>query len=217
MAERRVAMFGGTFDPIHIGHLRSAVELREVLGIDHLHMIVNRLPPHRETPGISAADRLAMVKAGVGDTPGLIVDAREVEREGPSWSLLTLKSLREEYGADARLVMAIGMDSYQHLDQWHQVEALFEVAHVVVIDRPGSDFTPSQPLLELVEPHRVDSLEALFSAPNGYFMQVALPSPVDVSATDLRRRVAEGRSIRYLVPDRVEQLITQQHFYRAGG
>ncbi|WP_025732909.1 nicotinate-nucleotide adenylyltransferase [Carnimonas nigrificans] len=215
MAEHRVAMFGGTFDPIHIGHLRSAVELREVLGIENVHMIVNRLPPHRETPGISADDRLAMVRAGVGDTPGLIADAREVERDGPSWSLLTLQSLREEYGVNARLVMAIGMDSYRHFDQWYQVEALFDVAHVVVIDRPGSDFSPSQALLNLVEPRQVDSVEALFSAPCGHFMRLTLPSPMDVSATDLRGRIVKGQSIRYLVPEQVEELISQQRFYRA--
>lgn len=213
MAEQRVAMFGGTFDPVHIGHLRSAVELREALGLERVHMVVNRLPPHRATPGVSAEDRLALVKAGVGDTEGLYVDAREIEREGPSWSALTLASLRQEYGAEARLFMAIGMDAYRHLAEWHNPAELFELAHIVVIERPGSDFTESDELQALIEPHRVSSIDELMAHPYGGFYHLPLPSPISVSATELRQRLEQGLSIRYLVPPDVEALIAQRYLY----
>lgn len=210
-------MLGGTFDPVHIGHLRSAVELCEALALDRVHLVVNRQPPHRATPGVSARDRLAMVAAGASDTPGLIVDDREIERDGPSYSLATLESLRAEYGEHARLVMAIGMDAFRHLAEWYRPEALFEQAHVVVIERPGSSFTPSAALTALIEPRRCDSIESLMAKPHGGFLHLPLPNPIKVSATELRERIDSGRSIRYLVPEAVERLIVQRGLYRHGG
>ncbi|MGS0466713.1 nicotinate-nucleotide adenylyltransferase [Cobetia marina] len=147
----RVAMLGGTFDPVHHGHLRSAIELREALGLDHVLMIPCHQPPHRAAPGVSSQERLAMLEAAIAGEPGLKADARELFRDGPSYSADTLASLRGEYGPQARLVMAIGHDAFLKLGEWHAAERLFDDAHVVVIERPDHDAPLPEALKALIE------------------------------------------------------------------
>lgn len=207
-------MLGGTFDPVHLGHLRSAVELREALTLDRVHMIPAHVPPLREAPGVRASERLTMLEAGIGDTPGLIADGRELDRDGPSYSADTLSALRHEYGEQARLVMAIGHDAFLRLSQWHAPEQLFELAHVVVIDRPGQHAPLSAALEALIEGREVKDADALFARPAGGVLRLRLPSRMAISATDLRQRLAEGRSIRYLLPEAVEAYIQSRNLYR---
>ncbi|GEN29348.1 putative nicotinate-nucleotide adenylyltransferase [Halovibrio variabilis] len=210
----RVGMLGGTFDPVHLGHLRSAVELHEALALDRLHMIPAQQPPLRGRPQVSAQQRLALLQAGIGDTPGLLADDRELQREGPSYSVDTLTELRAEYGEQARLVMAIGFDAFLRLAQWHQPERLFELAHLVVIARPGySDSLPAA-LTELVGKRRVDSVETLMLKPFGGYLTLALPSLMAISATHIRQRISAGKSVRYLVPAPVEQAIQHHGLYQ---
>ncbi|MCH4813479.1 nicotinate-nucleotide adenylyltransferase [Vreelandella neptunia] len=211
---QRVGMLGGTFDPIHLGHLRSAVELHEALSLDRLHMIPAQQPPLRDQPLVSAQQRLALLQAGIGDTPGLVADDRELQRAGPSYSADTLAELRGEYGEQARLVMAIGFDAFLRLAQWHQPARLFEYAHLVVIDRPGySDPLPAS-LRELVAHRAVDSVETLMQRPCGGYLSLQLPSLMAISATYIRKRLEAGKSVRYLVPPAVEQAITHHGLYR---
>lgn len=210
----RVAMLGGTFDPIHLGHLRSAVELREVLGLDRVLMMPAHVPPLREAPGVSAADRLAMLEAGIGDTPGLVADGRELQREGPSYSADTLAQLREELGGEARLVMTVGHDAFLKLAKWRNPERLFLLAHIVVIDRPGHEQALPAELETLVSGREAVDAEALFSRPAGGLLRLGLPSRMAISATELRRRLQDGRSIRYLVPEKVETFIQTRNLYR---
>ncbi|WP_192036798.1 nicotinate-nucleotide adenylyltransferase [Halomonas sp. YLGW01] len=212
----RVAMLGGTFDPVHLGHLRSAVELRMVLGLDRVHMIPAHVPPHRAAPGVSSAERLAMLRAGIGDTPGLHADDRELRREGPSYSADTLKSLREEYGAEARLVMVVGHDAFLKLADWHAPEALFDHAHVVVIARPDHAAPLPPALEELIAGREVSTPEALFETPRGRLLQLALPSRLAVSATAIRRWLQQGESVRYLLPEAVLSHIVRGELYRSG-
>lgn len=207
-------MLGGTFDPVHLGHLRSAVELHEALGLDRVHLVPAHVPPHREAPGIDAEQRLAMLEAGIGDTPGLIADDRELHREGPSYSSDTLASLRRDYGEAARLVMTIGFDAFLKLHRWHAPERLFELAHVVVIDRPGHQGSLPDALEALVADRRVADADALFRRPAGGLLHLRLPSRMAISATDLRSRLAGGRSVRYLLPEAVEDYIHSHHLYR---
>ncbi|WP_136064414.1 nicotinate-nucleotide adenylyltransferase [Modicisalibacter radicis] len=207
-------MFGGTFDPVHLGHLRSAVELREALALDRVHMVPAHVPPHREAPGVSAEQRLAMLEAGIGDTPGLVADARELGRGGPSFSGATLASLRRDYGERARLVMSVGMDAFLKLHEWHEPQQVFELAHVVVIDRPGHRGTLPGPLARLVAGRDAADAEALFRRPAGGVLHLQLPSRMAISATGLRTRLAEGRSVRYLLPDAVEDYIRSGNLYR---
>ncbi|KXS37432.1 MAG: nicotinate-nucleotide adenylyltransferase [Halomonadaceae bacterium T82-2] len=210
----RIAMLGGTFDPVHVGHLRSAVELHEALGLDRVHMIPAHVPPHRCAPGVDAAQRLAMLEAGIGDTPGLVADDRELRRQGPSYSGDTLASLRRDYGVRARLVMTVGVDAFLKLHQWRDPQRLFELAHVVVIDRPDHRHLPPEALSRLIEGREAASAGELFARPAGGVLRLRLPSRMAVSATGLRERLAEGRSVRYLLPRAVEDYIRSHDLYR---
>lgn len=210
----RVAMLGGTFDPVHLGHLRSAVELREALALDRVHMVPAHVPPLREAPGVSATERLSLLEAGIGDTPGLLADGRELEREGPSYSADTLAGLRRDYGEQARLVMALGHDAFLRLGEWHAPERLFELAHVVVIDRPGHRAPLPAALETLIGGREAVDIEALFARPAGGVLRLRLPSRMAISATAVRERLAAGRSVRYLLPEAVEAHIRSRNLYR---
>ncbi|WP_106477149.1 nicotinate-nucleotide adenylyltransferase [Phytohalomonas tamaricis] len=209
-----VAMLGGTFNPVHSAHLRSAVELQEALELDCVHMVLSHMPPHREAPGVSSQDRFAMLKAGIGETPHVIADDREIAREGFSYSLDTLASLRQQYGQQARLVMAIGIDSFLSLPQWHRPEALFDYAHLVVIDRPGYQFEMAEDLVRLVAGREVDSREALMATPHGKMLHISLSTQMAISATSIRERLSDGKSVRYLIPDAVEHYIQRHLLYQ---
>ncbi|MGM0614794.1 MAG: nicotinate-nucleotide adenylyltransferase [Pseudomonadota bacterium] len=212
-APLRVGMFGGTFDPVHLGHLRSAVEISECLQLDRLHMIPAPQPPLRGQPQVSAQDRLALLEAGVKDTPGLIADGRELRRQGPSYSTLTLAELREEYGDTARLVMVLGQDAFLRLADWHQPEQLFALAHVVVIARPGYQPNRSAALKELIGLREVDSVASMMEKPKGRLLALALPTQMGISATEIRQRLVDHRSVRYLLPEAVEEQIHARQLY----
>lgn len=216
VAERppRVAMLGGTFDPVHVGHLRSAIELREALSLDSVHMVPARVPPHRATPGVDAEQRMTMLALGIADTPGLYVDDREIRREGPSYSTATLASLREELGTQARLVMALGYDAYRHLAEWHEPSRLFELAHVVVIDRPDHQQRLPAALEALVEGREVKNVDTLMQSPAGGLLHLSLPTRIAISATAIRARLQRGESVRYLLPDAVERYLLARRLYR---
>ncbi|UYG05941.1 nicotinate-nucleotide adenylyltransferase [Halomonas sp. LR3S48] len=207
-------MLGGTFDPVHLGHLRSAVELLEVLGLDRVHMVPAKVPPLRGTPQVTPEERLALLRLGIGDTPGLVADPRELEREGPSYSADTLASLRREYGAQARLVMALGHDAFLRLADWHSPQRLFELAHLVVIDRPGFEAPLSAALAELIEGREVSTPGALMQRPAGSLLRLALPTRMAISATEIRQRLASDRSVRFLLPEAVEERILANLLYR---
>ena len=211
----RVGMLGGTFDPIHNGHLRSAVEVREVLGLNTLHMVPAPQPPLRDTPQVSAAQRLALLKAGIGDTPGLLADDRELQRDGPSYSVDTLAELRQQYGDDVSLVMVIGFDAFLRLAKWDRAEQLFELAHLVVIARPGYQSSWPSALKELVGNREVDSVDVLMQRTRGGMLMLELPSLMAISATYIRERLQAGKSVRYLLPEAVEQAIFYQGLYQS--
>ncbi|APX92815.1 nicotinate-nicotinamide nucleotide adenylyltransferase [Halomonas sp. 1513] len=207
-------MLGGTFDPVHLGHLRSAVELAESLGLDRVHMIPAQQPPLRGAPGLSGHQRLALLRLGIGDTPRLVADDREIRRDGPSYSADTLASLRAEYGDEARLVMALGHDAFLKLADWHQPERLFELAHLVVIERPDHRQPLAEALRELIAGREVDDPATLFAAPAGRLLRLSLPSRMAISATEVRQRLRHGASVRYLLPEAVEREIMALGLYR---
>lgn len=207
-------MLGGTFDPIHHGHLRSALEAREALGLDRLHMIPAPKPPLRGEPQVSAEQRLTLLTLGIGETPGLYADDRELRRDGPSYSIDTLIELRKEYGPQARLVMIIGFDAFLRLAQWHQAQALFDHAHLAVMARPGYAAPWPEELTELVGAREVEGADSLMQRPSGGVMMLTLPSQMAISATYIRKRLGEGKSTRYLLPEAVEEAIGKNGFYR---
>ena len=213
-APPRIGMLGGTFDPVHLGHLRSAVELREALALDRVHMVPASVPPLRGEPRVPPGERLALLRLGIGDTPGLIADPRELQREGPSFSADTLASLREEVGPGARLVMALGHDAFLRLAEWRDPERLFALAHLVVVDRPDFEAPLPAELDALTADREVADAEALMASPAGGLLRLSLPSRMAISATEVRRRLAEGRSVRYLLPEAVERRLLEYGLYR---
>ena len=140
-----IGIFGGTFDPIHYGHLRSALEVKDIFGLNEVRLIPCASPPHREQPAVTAEMRLQMLELAIKNQPGLKIDTRELDRhkvsdQTPSYMVDTLKSLRQEFPAEP-LLLFIGTDAFKHLTSWHQWQQLFDYAHIVVMTRPGFDNT----------------------------------------------------------------------------
>lgn len=211
MAAAPVGIFGGTFDPIHFGHLRPALEVREGLGLAEVRFVPCHVPPHRGQPQAHADHRLELLQAAIADVPYLRVDQRELERSGPSYTVDTLIDLRQEL-PDSPLCLMIGMDSLLNLPKWHRWQELIELAHIVVMARPGYAPTYSAELAAWVERHRTDSALELKTVLAGavYFYPV---TQMAISATAIRDLIANGRAPRFLTPDAVWRQILAQRLY----
>lgn len=211
---RRIGLLGGTFDPIHHGHLRSAVEAHEWLALDELRLIPSARPPHRDSPGASAEQRLAMVQLAVADEPALSVDDRELRRERPSYTVDTLESLRSELGDSVALYLILGWDAFCGLPSWHRWDELLGLANLVVLQRPDYDLEVPEVLKDLMAA-RTLSDPAGSQAPAGEIVLLA-QTPLAISATHIRALLGEGRSPRYLLPDAVLGYIATNGLYRPG-
>ena len=189
---QRIGILGGTFDPIHIGHLRAALETAELMALDQVRLIPSARPPHRDTPRVSAEQRLQLVQLAAANLPPLLVDDRELRRDSPSWTIDTLQSLREELGAQAQLFLLLGWDAFCGLPSWQRWTELLDHCHLLVLQRPDADLDAPQALRDLLAARSVADPQAL-QGPAG---QIAFvwQTPLAVSATDIRRRLATGRS-----------------------
>jgi nicotinate-nucleotide adenylyltransferase len=209
---RVIGILGGTFDPVHHGHLRCALEVQQECGLDKVLFIPAGQPPHRRQPAADAARRLAMLEAAVSDHPGFEVDPRELRRDGPSYTVDTLLSLREEL-PDASLCLLLGMDAFLGLPSWSRWERLIELAHLIVMCRPGSDpGSASAPLRDLLQARRVEFPRELRQRPAGGILLQPV-TQLDISASRIRDSIARGRSVRYLLPDRVIDHIRRERLY----
>lgn len=206
-----IGVFGGTFDPIHFGHLRTALELREMLDLADVRFIPCRVPPHRDTQPSAGDLRLEMVRAAVADEDGFSVDEREFERPGPSYTIDTLLSLRAEVGPRP-LCLLLGMDAFLGLPSWHRWGEILDVAHVVVAHRPGWVSPEDGPLGKLLAQHRVETPEPLHAQAYGH-VYVTPVTQLEISATDLRVALARGDDPRFLVPDAVRRIIMRSGCY----
>lgn len=207
-----IGFFGGTFDPIHLGHLRLALELKQQLKLDELRLLPCYIPPHRATPSASAPQRLQMLQLALADCPELGWDARELQRNAPSYTYDTLSELRSELGAEASLCWCMGMDSFVSLDSWHRWQELIELAHLVVVARPGWALPTSGPVAELVAQHRAQP-QALHTAAAGKLV-VCEARLLPISATEIRTQIGAGQSPQFLLPDSVWRYIREQQLYR---
>lgn len=210
-----IAMFGGAFDPVHVGHLRCALEVRETLQLKAVHLIPTARPPHRAMPSASADRRFAMVRLAVQGVAGLIADPRELERaaaapQRPSYSVESVAELRAHYGADEPLVLVVGQDALDGFTGWHRWQDILGMAHLLVLERPGHAGRVPPELASVVAP-----LSALQDTSAGLLARLG-QQPLDISSTDLRRRLCAGRSVRFLVPDPVHQYIATHRLYAAG-
>jgi nicotinate-nucleotide adenylyltransferase len=209
-----VGLFGGTFDPVHIGHLRTAVELREQLGLQRVLLVPSARPPHRAPPRASAADRFAMLAAAIGDEPGLVADDRELRRPGPSYTIDTLIELRAELGPAAILCLCVGMDALSGLAGWRRWREFTDFAHLVVAARPGWQAPASGPIAEWLAARRVEDPRQLHCAPQGRVLILEL-TLLPVSSSRIRADLAAGRSVRYLVPDGALARLRERGLYAA--
>ena len=207
-----IGFFGGTFDPIHLGHLRLALELKQQLKLDELRLLPCYIPPHRATPSASAPQRLQMLQLALADCPELGWDARELQRNAPSYTYDSLSELRSELGAEASLCWCMGMDSFVSLDSWHRWQELIELAHLVVVARPGWALPTSGPVAELVAQHRAQP-QALHTAAAGKLV-VCEARLLPISATEIRTQIGAGQSPQFLLPDSVWRYIREQQLYR---
>lgn len=210
---RRIGLLGGTFDPVHIGHLRAAVEVVEQFCLDELRLIPCARPPHRATPQVSADQRLAMAREAVRELPAVTVDDRELRRERPSWTIETLESLRGELGRDVQLFLLLGWDAFCGLPTWHRWTEILDFCHILVLQRPDADAEIPEVLRNLQAARSVVDPQQL----HGPAGQIAFvwQTPLAVSATQIRNRLAAGQSVRFLVPDGVLDYIEAHGLYRA--
>jgi nicotinate-nucleotide adenylyltransferase len=209
---RRLGILGGTFDPVHIGHLRSALEVAEFMALDELRMLPSARPPHRDAPRVSAADRLAMVELAVAEEPLLTVDDRELQRDKPSYSIDTLESLRSELAVDDQLFLLLGWDAFCGLPSWHRWEALLDHCHILVLQRPDAGSEAPEALRNLLAA-RSNNDPLSLQGPGGQISFI-WQTPLAVSATQIRALLTSGKSARYLVPDAVLAYIHAHGLYR---
>ena len=200
----KLGVFGGTFDPVHVGHLMVAEDARVELGLDTVLFITAGEPWLKDGWPLSAAHhRVEMVRRAVLDNPGFRESSMEVDRPGPSYSVDTLEALREGLAGDGDLFLLVGLDALRELTQWHRPERIFELSTVVGIARPGAEKIGRDALdpIDLQAGQDVVILDKLL---------------VNVSSSDIRSRVSAGQSIRYLVPETVEEYISEHGLYGRG-
>ena len=210
---KAIGILGGTFDPVHFGHLRAAVEAAEKLGLDDLRLLPAGIPPHRAQPVASATQRLAMLQLAIARCPGLQVDDREVQRPGSSFMVDTLTAIRSDIG-DSPLLLLVGQDAANELDSWHRWRDLFDLAHLVVLRRPDAHFSCRAELSAQIERRRVDGPGPVHEAASGLVLSLEI-TQLDISSTFIRELFAAGRSPRFLIPDEVIDYIHQQRLYGA--
>ena len=206
-----IGVFGGTFDPIHYGHLRTAFELLQTLALPEMRFMPAGNPPHREQMVASDAQRLAMVQVAIAAQPGFTVDDREMRKRGPSYTVDTLAELRRE-NRDRPLCLIIGMDAFLGLPTWHQWRELPTLAHLVVAHRPGWRAPSTGPLGELLIERGTLRARDLHQSLAGRIYIHAV-TQLEISSTDVRGLIQAGRDPRYLMPDGVCQIIHDSGCY----
>ena len=212
-----IGIFGGTFNPVHWGHVRTALEIKKALAMDSMFLVPCGIPPHRDEPDTEPDIRLAMLLAAIADFDDLQVDDRELQRSGFSYTIDTLKAIRDEYG-DVSIGLCVGADAFVHLDTWHQWQDLIGLAHIIVAYRPGwpvetLEQQVSDELKVMLEEHLVTDATLLHNKPAGYIVTQKV-TDIDISSSKIRQCIAEGRSVEDYVPSSVLQIIESKKLYR---
>jgi nicotinate-nucleotide adenylyltransferase len=208
---RPIGLFGGTFDPLHYGHMRTALELLQALRLAEVRFMPTGSPPHREQPQAPAQVRLAMVRAAVADQSAFVVDDREIRRTGVSYSVDTLTELRSEYPKRS-LCLLLGMDAFLGLPNWHRWRELLDLAHIIVAHRPGWRAPTMGPLGEVMVDRGTGSVRDLHEQRAGRIYVHAV-TQLEISSTDLRQLIGAGLDPQYLVPEEVRRIIRETRCY----
>ena len=194
-----IGILGGTFDPVHYGHLRPALEVMQIVGLQQVRFLPNRVPPHRETPWLDVEQRLELLRTAIDDQSGFELDQRELQRAGQSYMVDTLESLRADFPTHS-ICLILGMDAFLGLKQWHQWQRVLQLCHLIVTTRPGFGIDPAY-IGEL--PARLaDTASELSEVASGRILLQSV-TLLDISATAIRNMLITGQSVRYLLPDNV--------------
>lgn len=209
-----IGVFGGTFDPIHFGHLRLAEEMAEEAGLGQVRFIPAGQPPHRRAPHVAATHRLEMVRLAIRGNPRFSLDAREVDNPHPSYTVDTLTALRAELDETQPLWLLLGADAFLGLPGWHNWRQLFELANIIVAERPGASLLQSGAMPESLK-NEISARQLTEGSASGPAGSVLLRqmTPLAISATTIRGTLARRGSIRYLLPDAVHDYIYEHHLY----
>ena len=207
-----IGVFGGTFDPIHYGHLRPLWEVKQAVQLDQVRLIPCFIPPHRDAPGATAEQRLQMLQLAADEIQGLQIDTRELDRGGRSYMVDTLQSLRDELEQEVPLCLILGSDAYAGLPSWHQWQRLSELAHIIVMRRPGTAAL-GETLTQWQTPRLAADVQTLTTRPAGCILLQDV-TQLDISATMIRAEINAGRDVRFLTPDPVSAYIARHNLYR---
>jgi len=212
----RIGLLGGTFDPIHFGHLGMAQELAQALALDTVKFIPAAVPPLKSQPSASAADRCAMVQLAIANNPDFQLDDRELKRTGPSYTLDTLRSLRSELSEQDSLVLFIGSDAFKQFNRWHQWQEIIRLCHIALVARPDNDVSTglNPELVTFLQDHYTENAMDLQSATAGLITMQAI-TPLTISSSAIREQLKTRQSARYLTPDCVLDYIAQHGLYQA--
>jgi nicotinate-nucleotide adenylyltransferase len=203
-----IGIFGGTFDPVHYGHIKPALHVKQVLALAQLRFIPNHIPPHRDPPWLNETQRLALLHAALDQYDDVIIDERELKRAGPSYMVDTLASLREEF-PDEPIFLIMGVDAFLHLHHWHQWKKIFRYCHLVVTQRPGFnlesclDQFPAE-VSAFLRGRICSDAAALSAEATGQILLQSVPQ-LDISSTMIRSRISRGESISDCMPERAAQ------------
>ena len=213
---KQLGILGGTFDPIHFGHLRTAEEIGQQLRLDKVYLIPSASPPHKTTaPVTSFHHRMNMTQMGIGDSPTMEALDLEAKRPGLSYSVETLKEMHRLFHPDPEFFFILGTDAFQEIETWKDYRHLFDYAHFVIIQRAGFQ---EENVADVVTQGGIDITPTdrpeVFLAPSGNQVIVMMTTLLDISSTRIRQMVSRGESIRFLVPDSVRRYIQEEGLYR---
>ena len=219
-ARQRIGLMGGAFNPIHLGHLRAAEAIRERHSLDVVVFIPTALPPHKDAkPLAPLADRLAMTRLAIEGNPGFEVSDIEGRLPAPSYTVTTLEYLREKCGDKAAIFFLTGMDSFLDIGSWKDYRHLFDLVDFIVFTRPGADASKMEDVVKgkVSSGYQWDERSGAFTAEGLKRIHVSRIFELDISSTEIRRLVAQGRSVRYLIPDPVREYINTKGLYQRDG
>lgn len=208
-----IALFGGTFDPVHYGHLYSIKALMTELAITEARLLPCHKPPHRQGPSVSSQQRLAMAQLAAKDIPGLFVDDRELARDRLSYTIDTLIDVRNELGPNQSICWVMGLDAFAKLDSWHRWQELLDYAHLLVMARPGAEWPEAGPVADFFQRYGTEDRQAIVDEPAGSILALSL-TPFPISATAIRKQLQRGERPRQWVPRKVLNYIDQFQLYQ---